>query len=433
MVTPHNRLIVGVQRSDADAVRQLLADHPNLNATLDQGSDDLGFGATPLIAAVQRGNRALIEVLLAAGAGINVRSAWWAGGFSVLDSASDELAPWLIQRGATLDAGAAAKFGMLPELTALVAADPTAVHRRGGDGKTPLHWARDVATATLLLNHGADINARDVDHESTAAQYAVRERTEVARYLVSVGAEADLFLAAAVGDLALVQRLVAENPRALEMTIPDDFPMQNPRAGGTIYIWTLGQGMSPHLVAKEFGHPRVFDWLMEQSGPDLRLTQACMAGDAAAFDRARGSGDPIVQLSPSLYPKLVDAAVQNSADAVRLFLRAGAPVDTIGRHAATALHWAAWQGNVEMADELLRHHASLTIREGTYHGTPLDWALHGSVNGWNARKGDYAAVVTALIEAGAERPGNIAGIVASAAARSALLKGGALPQTEPNP
>ena len=48
-------------------------------------------GAPALIAAVHRENREMIDALLGAGANINARSRWWAGGFGVLDSSSAEL------------------------------------------------------------------------------------------------------------------------------------------------------------------------------------------------------------------------------------------------------------------------------------------------------------------------------------------------------
>ena len=57
-----------------------------------------------------------------------------------------------------------------------MAADPQLVHARGGDGQTPLHFASTVEIAEYLLDQGADIDARDVDHVSTPAQYMVKAR-----------------------------------------------------------------------------------------------------------------------------------------------------------------------------------------------------------------------------------------------------------------
>src|SRR2546427_9819567 len=126
----------------------------------------------------------MLEVLLAAGADINAKSRWWAGGFGLLHGASPELAAYAIERGALIDVHAAARLGRLERLQELIAEEPALVNARGGDGQTPLHFASTIAIAAYLLDHGADLDARDVDHESTPAQYMGRDRQEVLRYLI---------------------------------------------------------------------------------------------------------------------------------------------------------------------------------------------------------------------------------------------------------
>jgi hypothetical protein len=56
-----------------------------------------------LFAAVQRSDRATIDVLLRAGADIRKRTEWWAGGFGVLDDCDPSLVDFLIERGAVID------------------------------------------------------------------------------------------------------------------------------------------------------------------------------------------------------------------------------------------------------------------------------------------------------------------------------------------
>ena len=146
---------------------------------------------------------------------------WWAGGFGVL-ILRPELAEYLISRGATVDIHSAARLGMIDRVRELLAPDPQLVHARGGDGQLPLHFAATAEIAALLFVHGAEIDARDIDHESTAAQYmvfpAVYElakqsyRHDVARFLIFRGAQTDILMASAVGDLALVERILNDEP-----------------------------------------------------------------------------------------------------------------------------------------------------------------------------------------------------------------------------
>jgi hypothetical protein len=267
-----------VSASDAAAVSTLLERHPPLKARLNDALPTESFGTVALQVAVRRANRAMIDVLLDAGADINQRSHWWAGSFGVLDDAdaADWLADYLISRGARLDPTAAAKLNRLDDLKAIVAADPSAVHARGGDGQTALHRAPTVEMAAFLLDHGADINARDVDHESTPAQYLVRDRPEVARYLVSRGSATDILLGAALGDTAVVARHLEEDPASVRTSVDATwFPMTHPHAGGSIYIWTLGGRKTAHTIAREFGHAGVERQLWNASDDSLRLAVAC--------------------------------------------------------------------------------------------------------------------------------------------------------------
>ena len=114
-------------------------------------------GVRPLLAPVQRTDRETVDALLRAGADINARSHWWCGGRSVLDECAPELAEFLMERGALLDAHAAARLGMLERLREIVEADPATVGRRGANGQMPLHFASTVAIAEYLLERGAEI------------------------------------------------------------------------------------------------------------------------------------------------------------------------------------------------------------------------------------------------------------------------------------
>jgi len=414
-LTPAEALKAAVCDSDAPRVADLLKKHPELRARIDDPLPDYGFGQQALFAAVQRSDRATIDVLLEAGADIRKRTEWWAGGFGVLDDCDPGMVEFLIERGAVLDAHSAARLGMMPKLRELVAADPGVVHARGGDGQTPLHFASTVETAEFLLESGAEIDARDVDHESTPAQYMLRvdqrrhyprDRQDVARYLVSRGCHTDLLMAAALGERELVRRHLDRDPACIRMNVSEEwFPKQDPRAGGTIYIWTLGSHRTAHSVARDFGHEDIFLLLMKRTPEELKLALACELGDEAAFSEFLSKHpDAATTLSEADKSKLPNAAQTNNTEAVRLMLEAGWPVDTPGEMGATSLHWAGFHGNAEMARQILRFHPTLELKSREYAGTALSWAVYGSGNGWHRETGDYVGTVRALLEAGATLP-----------------------------
>jgi len=407
------------RKDDATSVGELLARYPDLKAQI---NEPLAAFDAPAIVCVR--SREMLDVLLAAGADLNAKSRWWAGGFGLLHSANPELASYAIERGAVVDVHAAARLGMLEKLTELVAADPELVHARGGDGQTPLHFVPQggIEIAKYLLDHGAAIDARDVDHESTPAQYMVRDRQDIARYLVTRGCETDILMTAALGDVDLVRKHLEADPDAIRMRVSDEyFPMVGGKTGGTIYQWTLGWYVSAHQVAKDFGHEHIFQFLLERSPDEIKLITACWLGDEATVNSlSRLAGlNLVARMRDADRRQLAHAARNNNLNAVRLMLAIGLPVDARSQHNAMPLHWAAFHGNAEMIDLILRKNPALEVKDTDFNATPLGWAIHGSENGWQRETGNYAATVEALLRAGAKPPQEVAG---NADVRQVLLR-----------
>jgi len=396
------RLAQLIETGDADGIRQLGRADPNLRAELDNPLPGGHFGATPLLTARSKGDVAVVDALLDIGANIDGRSHWWAGSFGVLDG-DPKLAQHLISRGATIDINAAAHLGLFDRVKELLDADASLVHHRGGDGQTPLHVAAAVAIADLLLDRGADINARDVDHESTPAQYAIKDRVDVVRRLVERGSETDILLACAVGDIELVKTLIERDPQVVRTTVSEEwFPKKNPRSGGTIYIWTLGWNKSPQQVAHAYGHAEIVQLLQERSPAEINLIDACIIGDRATMERLLAEyPDFKSSIAKNVYHRIVGLAMDRNIKGVRLLLEMGCPPDAAGSDGVTALHWAAFHGDVELTQLLLKAGAPIDIVERSFNARPLGWATHGSLHGWYAKSGDYTGVVKLLLDAGA--------------------------------
>jgi ankyrin repeat protein len=403
---PMEALTVAIKANDAPLLRQVLERYPALKSKLDEPLPGYSFDTPALIAAVHKENREMIDALLGAGANINARSRWWAGGFGVLDMSSAELTPYLIERGAYVDVHAAARLGMFERLKGLVESDAGLVHARGGDGQTPLHFAATIEIAEYLLDHGAEIDARDIDHESTPAQYmasVLPRRPEVARYLISRGAQTDILMAASVGDLEVVRQHLDEDPDSARINVSErDFPKQNPESGGCIYIFGFGWTKTAHMLAHQFGHAEVFQLLMQRSNLGLRFAVACEVGDETLAKSLLAKHPDLIAKQPArAYRRIIGAAVRNNARAVGMMLAAGWPATVQGEQDQTPLHWAAFHGNVEMVRQLLLHHALLEAEEQQFKGTPLGWALYGSEHGWRRDAGNYPDTVEALLSAGA--------------------------------
>lgn len=291
-LTPAEQLAAAVRASNAQRVQRVLEEHPELKGQLNEPMHNYG-GDPAILAAVQRTDRATLDVLLRAGADIHARGKSWAGGRGVLDECAPEMAEFLIQRGAIVDARSAARLGMLEKLREILDSDPALVHARGDGGQTPLHFASTIEVAQLLLERSADINARDLVHESTPAQHMVRvvqarhyprDRQDIARYLVSCGCQTDVLMAAALGDLELVRRHVEADPDCVRIRVSEKyFPKRDPRSEGSYYVPAFGRDRTPHQVARDFGHEEIFQFLMQHSPEDVKLSQACQLGDENLF------------------------------------------------------------------------------------------------------------------------------------------------------
>ena len=319
-----------VLAGDAAALRSALSADPSIRDVINEPW--FHFDAPAIVQAAGQGNLGLIEILLDAGADINAKSAWQPGPYSALHHSVGgsmqvrmNVANYLVSRGAEIDVHSAAGLGRLDLLQKYVNEDPEVVHRRGPDGQMPLSLAGNPETAAFLLEHGADINARCVDHRSTAAQWAVRFRPQMAQYLIDRGAQPDVFMATAIGNEELLKRFVDEDREALFLRVNDETCAVDGARGGNIYIFGLGNNATLlHIAAR-----------------------------------------------------------MNQKDIIPFLVNAGLDVNVAGEYDdCTPLHIAAWENNVDAARSLLEHGADINRESGElHHATPLGWAIvAGSVD-----------------------------------------------------
>ena len=398
--SPADLFKAAVEAGDVEQVRQLLQSHPDLVARINEPMFSFDSPAVH----VARTNLELLDLLLAHGADLNTRTSWEKGSFGVLEQVNpDEAAP-LIARGARIDIWAAANLGMMAEVVALITGDPSLVHAKGGDGKRPLHFARTVEVARFLLDHGAEIDALDDDHDSTPAQHLIGDHPEVAGFLVAQGARSDLLLAAALGDVGLARRHLDADPGALAMRVDQDwFPMVDTAAnGGHIYQWTLGFHVSAFDVARKRGHAEILDLLLKRADPLDRLLDVLWCGDDARADAILAADPHLVAHAPEkALRQVADAARNNNAAAVNAMLRCGFPVTALSQHGAMPLHWAAFHGNADMMEEVLRFNPPIDAQDRQFHGTAIGWLIHGALDSWGYSTRQHGKCARLLLGAGA--------------------------------
>ena len=301
----------------------------------------------------------------------------------------------------------AARAGLTDQVAEMLASDPSLIDAKGMDARTPLHCAGTVAMAALLLDRGARIDARDEDHDSTPAQWLIGESPDVARFLLERGAKADIFLAAALGDMGLAEKLVREDRGCVAHRIgkAPEFPgIGHQVRGGTIYQWTLRFNSYPHQIALLKGHREMFDFLYAESDAATRLLVNCLLARRAEAEAIAKEHPEIVPALPDVDRELVALycwETNTNYEAVKLMLDLGFPVaHPEHRHGYTPLHNAAWAGSGDLVDLLIARGHPVDIWDPRYNAIPLGYALYDCLVEKRHPEGEFARVVRALLVAG---------------------------------
>ena len=304
-----------------------------------------------------------------------------------------ELAEYLIERGATIDAHAAAGLDMSARLVELIREDPEVVNALGSDGMSPLHFAATPQIAELLLAHGADINLRDRDHNGTPAQWAIGSRPEVCQYLLEQGAEGDIVLYCVTGDIERAKAALQENPALLDLRIDHKVPKGytvgshgseeiDEVPGGHVYAYKVGPTMPLLEIALQARQPAIVEMLME-CGYQIKLREWYMiAGQGPRnMDRLvkmfleKGLDiNACQQHRRGMWAPLHWLAQRGLTHGIACLLKNGADPNITDDKGRTPMHIIAQKGvGKNQIQLLIEHGGNITIRDAAGK-TPLDYA-----------------------------------------------------------
>jgi ankyrin repeat protein len=267
-----NAFFKAIASGNKEDIRALVREKPDILDCFDYRN----FGATPLTMTCFSNRPEIVELLIELGADPNKKSDWHMGPWSPLHCAifrgDDTLAKFLLDHGAMLDVHTAAGLGDGSAVSRLLDAEPSRVLERGGDGCHPLHFAGTIEAAQLLLDRGAEIDGRCVDHYSTPVQYLCSTRPAVARHLLSVGAKPDIFSSVTCGDERSFDDLLNSEPNLIHARINQTFfPPGNEHDVHNILTFAVGFDATPmHAAAKANRHEMVTQLASRGLSPNVR-------------------------------------------------------------------------------------------------------------------------------------------------------------------
>ena len=368
--------------------------------------------ATPLHQAAMSPRPDLARVLLEAGAKVNPQSS---AGLTPLHQAalfaSGETVAYLLERGADPE-GRSVLIGVPPLLMAVTRGDPH--------------------TVGILLDHRADVNGLGPNGETPLARAAALGATDVARVLVERGARVmvrfaranhtPLHVAAAHGFVPLVELLLEHGADPEAKDASGFTPLHEAAEGGRTFAiralllagaqvnTTNTVRRSALWLAASRGHEESVAYLLSHGAdPALAATDGQTALHIAAFNARPAAVRLLLERRPPLNTlsvlgtplhsaaagptlraifasqaragqKLTPAGTAvESAACARILVEAGALLEPVDAHGATALQTAAAFGNKEVLEVLGAKQQSGWAARGAHGLTPLHHAARGPI------------------------------------------------------
>lgn len=379
-------------------VEKLLSKHQSIREKINDPI--MPFDSPPIVwASTTKAASDLLPLLVEFGAEVDRRSSWWAGGFSALDLADEKTAAILESLGAKWDVWSAAKHNRISELTQILKEDPSRVNARGGDGQTPLHFAGSAEVVELLISKGADLEIRDIDHESTPIQNQL-QKSEIVKVLLEAGATPDIFTAIEQDNPELLNSILASEPKAIDFKVGDK-PFRTEKSnGGHVYAYSIGNSVTPTQYAMARNKHRCVAILKSKISIGNQVLLAAQSGNRDEAIRIAKDHPEFWNDLGRNHSALAFAAQHGHSTAVEILLELGFDPKAPGMDGGTALHLACWFGYSDIV-KMLVNRVPLDALDPVHGSPPLGWATHGSHFCRNP-KGDYLECVRILVLAGAD-------------------------------
>lgn len=413
------RLVVAAVRRDAATVRTLLAERPELARNSVSAAGVLADleGLKVWVAKNPEFARARGGVCDTSGLGYVCL-----GGIGGDEATRVACAEFLLAHGAdpneTWREGHGQE-GRLPILYAAVghhnyprlAATLLRAGAKPNDGESVYHAAEKNHRECLaaLLAAGADLGGVDAKWKNTPLYFLLGHAPDSGAAVVARGG-IEWLLEHGANPNVSVRYEHAETP--LHLAVRTGWPRDLIAAllkHGADPTLTRRDGATAYQLAIRYGRTDVANLLAQQGAAVVapavdHFLGACLLGDEAEA-RRQLAGDPSLVGALTLEQKraVLEPAKRGQLAVLTLMGNLGLDLAVKGEGGETPLHHACWYGRTDTAIWLIRHGVPLDEPDRNFGAPPVGWCAHGSQFCRNPR-GDYPAIMEALIQAGAPVP-----------------------------
>lgn len=392
-------LFDAVNRKDYQNVSTILSSSPDININ---ASDMEGY--TSLHRAIVNNDLNTVMELLKnenidfnSKLGIEVSiDGWYLGGATPLILASylgyTDIVNALIEKGVDVKAKddvdgcmaihLAAANGKNDVINILLDVDASNINDVDNRGNTPLHWAsmKDRAdTVELLIENGADIEAKDIDNW-TALHYA-----------------------AAFASLQTVEALVDNGADKNSLTKDGNIPV-NYAKDETIKTYLSGGKIGredTEEVVEEETKETAADETAENTETSETITEDELNNELDTTQNGSIVDPTVVDLDPKQLELLI-AVKNNDIIAVNALLKENVNPNFVDEEGYSPLHRAVLNNNLDVVNVLLSYKDIDTEIKLPYEASVDDWYLGGATPLLVASYTGNADIVNALIEAGSD-------------------------------
>ncbi|CAG8095941.1 unnamed protein product [Penicillium olsonii] len=244
---------------------------------------------------------------------------------------------------------------------------------------TPLILAaryQNEAVLQILMDNGADVNARNIHGENVLFWAAKRHRTKLTQKLLKRGADPNQFVRH--GLTPLIQAIMEGYLDLATILLEGGCNVEQPDSRGhRPLVWAVVLD-EPAMASLLFSHHAKVNPSARKGGERSPLVWAVMKGNVEMVQLLLRHGASVGQTQPDSLAPLMWAVLHRDTSVAELLLQNGALPDEPGIHGEPALVWAMFNNDREMMRLLLRYNACLEdIKRERRFALPLSTGCEG--------------------------------------------------------